>query len=209
MLLVDYNCTPALKKLEEKLQYYIENFYYDEVYEILNRPLHIDGSEFRIPYKAYYLRPSPTNLALLIANNKSNLYIKLLNAPYSLKPCDACLDFSILIHNHALFYYICRVNPEMIREIDTSETLCAAIEEADVEIVKYLVNQLNFAVFDDLYDHIEDTPNEYDILYSDSREVRNLQIRTFLAQAISEQEHEDEADRIRTLPISRNLMLEY
>ena len=204
LLLVDYNSTPALKKLEEKLQFYIENFYYDEVNEILSRPLHVDGSEFRFPYKAYFLRPSPTNLAFLIINNRPNLYLKLLNAPYSVMPCDSCLDFSIRIHNHALFYYICRVNPRMVEELDSSETLCAAIEEADLEIVRYLVEQQNFAVFNDLYDHIEEEPNEYDIYYAESRAVRNQQIRVYLAQKI--QESRLRRTNARRPQASRNLM---
>jgi hypothetical protein len=147
------------------------------------------------------LIPSVRCLSEAIFQKNERLIITLLSDPYRIEPNINCLNYAADRYTPDLFVYIIEAYPHLRDEVywDPTPSIMSAIEKANVPLVRYLIENLNYPLSRDLFDYIVEERQEDDPFDARVRTRRNLAISRYLRRQISEHgvddDSEDEADQ--------------
>jgi hypothetical protein len=146
------------------------------------------------------LIPSVRCLSEAIFQKNERLINTLLSDPYNIVPNRNCLNYAADRYTPRLFVYLIEAYPELRDEVywDPTPSIMSAIEKANVPLVRYLIENLNYPLSRDLFDYIVEERQADDPFDARVRTRRNLAIRRYLLRQISEHgvddDSEDEAD---------------
>ena len=167
---------------------------FDKIEEILNK---------RVPNPEEHLRvtkycPSIRCLSECIWNLQKHQYInnpityikykdlvmRLLSAPYFIKPDDTCLCYAIMNQEHELIHMIVT---RYKRYLNCDEnTLQYAISACNVKMVRFLLFKYRVPIDEELLDFIEVDKQTEDDFPIEERGKRNIMIRRMIKKALRE-----------------------
>jgi hypothetical protein len=171
---------------------------FDKIEEILNK--RVPNPEERLRVTKY--RPSIRCLSECIWNLQKHQYInnpihhpityikykdlvmRLLSAPYFIKPDDTCLCYAIMNQEHDLIHmFVTRYR----RSLNCNEnTLQYAISACNVKMVRFLLFKYRVPIDDDLLNFIETDKQTEDDFPIEERRKRNIIIRRMIKKALRE-----------------------
>lgn len=172
----------------------IENDDFDKIEKLLEKKLPDPNEHLRITI----FNPSVSCLSECIWHLQKHQYVndpinyvkykeltmRLLSAPYFIKPDDNCLCYAIMNQQHDLInLFITRYR----RELNCDEnTLQYAISACNVKMVRYLLFKYRVPIDPELFEYIYDEKQSEDEFPIEERTKRNRIIRRLIKQALRE-----------------------
>ncbi len=174
VLLINYDANQETQQFNDLLILAVDNAAYLKIDYFLHRRLTPEG---------HILRPSLDVLNKAIRLGHSKLYYKLMNYPYSMIPDVHCLITAAECDRTKVFIQMARIFPSLMDEIPGfyEQLIFHAIQNANVTIVKFMINELRYPLNWGVLRYIRRNMNG---LSEYSRCVK--QIETFLCQQIDQ-----------------------
>ena len=136
------------------------------------------------------LRPSVRCLSESIFQRNERLIVTLLSDPYRIEPDINCLNYAADRYTPRLFVYLIEAYPQLRDVIywDPTPSMMSAIENANIQLVRYLIERLYYPLDRELFDYILEEPQPNDPFSARERTRRNLAITRYLRREIRDSE---------------------
>jgi len=133
------------------------------------------------------LRPSVRCLSEAIFQRNERLTVTLLSDPYRIEPDINCLNYAADRYTPRLFVYLIEAYPQLRDEVywDPTPSISSAIQRCNIQLVRYLVENLHFPLSNSLFNFIEEEPQTEDPFTPHDRNRRNIAMIRYLRQQIS------------------------
>ena len=133
------------------------------------------------------LRPSVRCLSEAIFQSNERLISTLLSDPYRIEPDINCLNYAADRYTPRLFVYLIEAYPQLRDEVywDPTPSISSAIQRCNIQLVRYLVENLHFPLSNSLFNFIEEEPQTEDPFTPHDRNRRNIAMIRYLRQQIS------------------------
>jgi hypothetical protein len=176
MSFINYNETEESREANDALETAIENNDREMIDRLMSTK--IDNRT---------LRPSVRCLSEAIFQRNEDLIVTLLSDPYRIEPNINCLNYAADRYTPKLFVYIIEAYPQLRDVIywDTTPSISSAIQRCNIQLVRYLIENLHFPLSNDFFSYIEEEPQPEDPFSAHVRNRRNIAMIRYLRRQIS------------------------
>jgi len=142
------------------------------------------------------LIPSVRCLSEAIFQKNERLIFTLLGAPYNINPNVNCINYAADRYTPRLFVYLVEAYPHLRDDLflDPTPSMVSAIENANLPLVRYLIENLHYPLSRDLFDYILEERQPDDPFTGRERTRRNLAITRYLRRQIRTHGVDDDSD---------------